>query len=71
MSLVVEPLHARPRPDDQMARLFAGGWPAFITADQEAKRYLDRIRELFADLELVLLDPDDGIVAAGWAVPIA
>ncbi len=53
-----------------MARLFADGWPAFITADQEVKRHIGFIRETFADLELVLLDDDDVIVAAGWAVPI-
>jgi GNAT superfamily N-acetyltransferase len=70
MPSVVEHMHARPRPNDQMAHLFAGGWPAFITADQEVKRYIGRVRELFADLELVLLDSDDVIVAAGWAVPI-
>ncbi len=70
MSYVVEPMLARVRPKDQMARLFAGGWPAFITADQEVKQYIGRVRELFADLELVLLDPGDVVVAAGWAVPI-
>lgn len=60
----------RPRPEEQLARLFADGWPAFITADQEVKRYLGRVRELFGDLELVLVDPDDVIVAAGWSVPL-
>ncbi len=53
-----------------MDALFADGWPAFITADQEVKRHIGFIRETFADLELVLLDADDVIVAAGWAVPI-
>lgn len=53
-----------------MDRLFAGGWPAFITADRQAGRYLGRVREVFADLELVLLDGDGDLVAAGWAVPI-
>ncbi len=53
-----------------MARLFADGWPAFITADQEVKRHIGFIRDVFADLELALLDADDVIVAAGWAVPI-
>jgi len=71
MASVVEPMAARPRPDDQMGRLFADGWPAFITADQEVKRHVGRVRELFTDLELVLLDATDLIVAAGWAVPIA
>ncbi|MGC4789293.1 hypothetical protein ACLQ22_15855 [Micromonospora sp. DT178] len=70
MRTVVEPLRARPRPGDQMDRLFAGGWPAFITADRQVDRYIGRVREVFADLELVLLDGDGDLVAAGWAVPI-
>ncbi len=53
-----------------MDRLFSDGWPAFITADQGVKLYIDRVRELFGELELVLLDSDDVIVASGWAVPI-
>ena len=60
----------RPRPEEQLARLFADGWPAFITADQEAKRHIGRVRELFGDLELVLVGPDDVLVAAGWSVPL-
>ncbi len=52
-----------------MARLFAGGWPEFIFHDQQTKRHIGRVRELFCDLELVLLDGDE-IVAAGWAVPL-
>jgi hypothetical protein len=69
VTLIPEPMHARPRPEDQLARLFAGGWPEFIVHDQETRRYIGRIRALFADLELVLLE-DDEIVAAGWAVPL-
>jgi hypothetical protein len=69
MAITVEPMHSRPRPEDQLARLFAGGWPEFIFHDQQTKRYIGRVRELFADLELVLLDGDE-IVAAGWAVPL-
>ncbi len=53
-----------------MDQLFGDGWPNFITADQLVKRYIGAVRELFADLELVLLDPSDVLVAAGWAVPI-
>ncbi|MGN9767495.1 hypothetical protein ACTMS2_20335 [Micromonospora sp. SD12] len=69
MRTVVEPMKARPRPDDQMQRLFSGGWPAFIGADRQASRHLGRVREVFADLEPVLLDGDE-LVAAGWGVPI-
>ena len=70
MALTVELVGDRPRPDDQMGRLFGDGWPAFIAADQEAKRYIGAVREIFSDLELVLLDSDDVIVAAGWSVPL-
>src|SRR6266567_3829978 len=68
---VAEPMNARPRPDGQLEALFAGGWPAFITADQDVKQRIGRVRELFADLELVLLDGGGVIVAAGWALPIS
>jgi GNAT superfamily N-acetyltransferase len=60
----------RARPEDQVERLFADGWPAFITADQEVKRHIGAVREWFADLELVLLGADDTLVAAGWSVPL-
>lgn len=53
-----------------MEALFAEGFPAFITADQDAKRHIGKVRELFGDLELVLLDSDSVIVAAGWAAPV-
>jgi hypothetical protein len=52
-----------------MDRLFAGGWPEFIFHDQDTERYIGQVRELFSDLELVLLDGEE-IVAAGWAVPL-
>lgn len=53
-----------------MDALFGDGFPAFTTADQDVKKYIGRVRELFADLELVLLD-EDVIVVAAWGVPIA
>ena len=65
MTLTTEPLHARQRPADQLDRLFDGGWPEFIHHDRETDRYLGRVRELFRDLELVVLD-DDVPVAAAW-----
>lgn len=52
-----------------MTRLFSEGWPEFIFHDRQTGRHLPRVRELFSDLELVLLDGDE-IVAAGWAVPL-
>ena len=70
MPATVETPNTRTRPQHQMDRLFGDGWPAFITADQVVKRHINQVRRLFADLELVLLDADDVLVAAGWAVPI-
>jgi hypothetical protein len=68
--LRVEPMHLRPRPAEELAALFAGGWPAFIDADEVAARHLPTVRATFTDLEVVLLQ-DDVVVAAGWGVPIA
>lgn len=71
LDLIVEPFRAQPRPPEQLAALFAGGWPAFIDSDHVAGDALPRIRELFADWELAVLDPATGeLVAAGWAVPL-
>lgn len=70
MTSTVETMGARERPENQMEQLFGDGWPEFITADQVVKEYIGTVRELFADLELVLLDGDDVPVAAGWAVPL-
>jgi GNAT superfamily N-acetyltransferase len=70
MPSTVEPMNARPRPEDQLERLFGDGWPAFITADEVAKQYIGPVQERFPDLELVLLDDADVLVAAGWGVPI-
>ena len=68
---VVELMHDRPRTDAELGDLFAGGWPAFIEVDSEAADALPRVRELFADLEVVLVDRrSDTLVAACWAVPI-
>jgi GNAT superfamily N-acetyltransferase len=69
VAFVVEPMHARPRPEDQLALLVRDGWPEFIFHDRETERFIGRVRELFSGLELVLVD-DDEILAAGWAVPL-
>lgn len=63
-------MNQRVRSDTALAELFGGGWPAFISADQVVSEHLERVREWFADLELVLLDGDQP-VAAGWAVPLS
>lgn len=70
MSSTVETMGARDRSDDEIDELFGDGWPSFITADQVVKKHIGTVRQLFADLELVLLDADGVPVAAGWAVPL-
>ena len=67
--LSVEPFHLRPRPAAELTALFAGGWPAFIEADDLAARHLPTVRATFADLEVALLQ-DGVLVAASWGVPI-
>ena len=64
MKWLAESLHSRPRADEQMAALFADSWPAFISADQVACRYLGEVRERFADLELAVLDEAGVPIAA-------
>lgn len=66
----VEPFHLRPRPTAELDALFAGGWPAFIEADDVAARHLPTVRLTFGDLEIALLQ-DRVLVAAGWGVPIS
>lgn len=70
MSLQIERTSARAWPDEQMEALFAEGFPAFITADREVKKHIGRVRELFAALDIMLVDGDEP-VATGWGVPIA
>jgi GNAT superfamily N-acetyltransferase len=64
VAIVVEPYRARPRAD------LGGGWPEFIFHDALAARYLDDVRERYADLELAVVD-DGELVGAGWGVPLA
>ena len=70
MTLAVERLDARPWSNEQLEPLFGGAFPEFITADQTVKEYIGRVRTWFADLHIILLDPGDVPVAAGWGVPI-
>jgi hypothetical protein len=70
MALTVERLDARTWPDDVLDEQFGGAFPAFITADSEAKKYITRVREWFADLNVILIDENTVPVATGWGVPI-
>jgi hypothetical protein len=54
-----------------MDALFAEGFPEFITADREVKKYIKRVRELFTAFDIILVDDVDEPVATGWGVPIA
>ena len=66
----VERFDAREWPAEQLDKLFSEGFPVFITSDQLAKRYIGRVQEWFANLNIVLLDESGFLVAAGWGVPL-
>lgn len=65
MILRTERTDARTWPREQLAELFSEGFPAFITADPVSKEYIGRVREWFADLDLMLTD-EDGVPVAAW-----
>jgi hypothetical protein len=69
-ALFVELSNAREWADETLAPLFAEGFPAFITADHEAKKYIGRVREWFTDFDIMLVDEHDRPRAAGWGVPL-
>jgi hypothetical protein len=69
--MTVERLDAREWADADLEPMFEEGFPEFITADQEAKKYIGRVREWFADLNIVLIEDGSVPVATGWAVPIS
>ncbi len=71
MSYRVEPSNARTWSDAQLEALFAEGFPNFITADREVKKYIGRVRECFPQLDVMLVDESDEPVATGWGVPIS
>ena len=71
MPLTVERFDARTWPEEVLEELFADAFPAFIVADPEAKKYIDRVREWFADLNIMLVDDHDVPVATGWGVPVS
>lgn len=70
MSFTVERFDARTWPDAVLEPLFADAFPAFISADPVAAVYIGRIREWFAELNIMLVDEDDRPAAVGWGVPI-
>ncbi|MFY4722299.1 hypothetical protein [Streptomyces sp. LaBMicrA B280] len=70
MKLIIERFDAREWPDEQLEELFGEGFPEFTGADQLVKRYIGRVREWFADLNLVAVDERGVPVAAGWGTPI-
>jgi len=68
MSLIVASLAERP---DVVERLpFGPGWPQFIFHDPVAARLMPTVDRVFADVNLVLLDDEDAVVAGGWGVPL-
>lgn len=71
MPLAVERFDAREWPDEVLEPIFADAFPPFIGADKVAALYIDRVREYFADLNIILLDETDQPVACGRGVPIA
>lgn len=70
MTLTIERSDARPWSDEQLEPLFGAAFPAFISADQEVKEYIGRVRAWFPELSIMLIDAGDIPVAMGWAVPI-
>lgn len=42
--------------DSDLEPLFEGAFPAFITADQEAKAYIGRVRDWFAGLGIIVTE---------------
>ncbi|MBA3782108.1 MAG: GNAT family N-acetyltransferase [Nocardioides sp.] len=70
MNYTIEPTNQRAWTDEQMESLFAEGFPAFITADPEVKKYIARVREYFPQLDVILVSEDGQPAATGWGVPI-
>lgn len=64
------PVASRPDAEEAFRTLFAEHWPEFVFHDQGVKPYLSRRDEYFADLDFLLVDADDRIVAAGYGVPL-
>ena len=71
LTYTVELFSDRAWPDEQMNALFAEGFPAFITADAEVKKYIARVRTNFPHLYVMLVDEVGVPGATGWGVPIS
>jgi hypothetical protein len=65
----VERFDARAWREGYLEALFADAFAPFITADAVANLYIDRVREWFPELNIMLVS-DDEPVATGWGVPI-
>jgi GNAT superfamily N-acetyltransferase len=70
MELITVRFDAQEWPDEQLEELFSDGFPEFISADRLAKQYIGRIREWFAELNLMLVDEHGVPAATGWGIPI-
>jgi GNAT superfamily N-acetyltransferase len=70
MPLTVELSDAREWSDEQLAPLYADAFPAFISADHDVKKYIGRVREWFANLDIILVDERGEPRATGWGVPL-
>jgi hypothetical protein len=70
VTVTVERSDARSWRDNQLESLFDGAFPAFITADQVAKKYVARVRKWFPEFDIILIGADGEPVATGWGVPV-
>ncbi len=61
---------ARPDLGDQAAAAFRERWPEFIFHDPVPPQYMPRVREYFADFDILML-VDGHVAAGGWGVPFA
>jgi hypothetical protein len=60
------------RPDlhHQVEEVFGADWPEFVFHDPVADGQMDRVRQWFGELNLLLVDDEDRIAAGGWGVPL-
>lgn len=70
MEFKTERFDARAWSDETLNALFSDGFPAFIVADKVGDAYLQRVREWFAEYNIMLVNAEGHPAATGWAVPI-